>query len=268
MGILNKVTGKINEIRASRRRSKIEALLRETEALHEKFKSEAKRFGIDTKNVTVRDYYEILGIAFTDDEKAIRQAYVSMIKKYHPDVSKDVHAKERSEDINEAYAELRDKEKKAAYDAAFSKGGNRMGTDVTKNISNMLLKTYFEIRAIEFAEFNKRVASPQSRDAIRAAIDDVLNWHRRFDKATDQTFGRVWGYGRRIRKLNRENKNLLKGRNDQEEEERLAKNSKALISMLASYDSIEKGIYSIMESTKIEISKEEAEVASRLRNSV
>jgi curved DNA-binding protein len=64
-----------------------------------------------------KDYYATLGIArgATDDE--VRKAYRKLARKYHPDVSKEADAQVRMRDLNEANDVLRDKEKRAAYDA-------------------------------------------------------------------------------------------------------------------------------------------------------
>ena len=75
-----------------------------------------------------RDYYEVLGIERSADEGAIKRAYRSLAKKYHPDVNPgDKEAEQKFKEVNEAYAVLSDSEKKAKYDqfghAAFEAGG-------------------------------------------------------------------------------------------------------------------------------------------------
>jgi curved DNA-binding protein len=64
-----------------------------------------------------KDYYAALGLKrdATDDE--VRKAYRKLARKYHPDVSKEADAQTRMRDINEANDVLRDKDKRAAYDA-------------------------------------------------------------------------------------------------------------------------------------------------------
>jgi curved DNA-binding protein len=63
-----------------------------------------------------RDYYETLGVARTATEAEIKSAYRKMARKYHPDVNKEVGAEEKFKEIGEAYAVLKDTEKRAAYD--------------------------------------------------------------------------------------------------------------------------------------------------------
>lgn len=69
-----------------------------------------------------KDYYEILGIKKDADDKAIKKAFRSLSKKFHPDkfVNKSEkekqEAEERFKEINEAYSVLSDEKKKKQYD--------------------------------------------------------------------------------------------------------------------------------------------------------
>ncbi len=64
-----------------------------------------------------KDYYKALGIERTASEEEVRKAYRKLARQYHPDVSKEADAQARMRDINEANDVLRDKDKRAAYDA-------------------------------------------------------------------------------------------------------------------------------------------------------
>ena len=64
-----------------------------------------------------KDYYSALGVAKAASEDEVRKAYRKLARKYHPDVSKEADAERRMRDLNEAYDVLRDKDKRAAYDA-------------------------------------------------------------------------------------------------------------------------------------------------------
>ena len=64
-----------------------------------------------------KDYYKILGVERGASDEAIKKAYRKLARKYHPDVSKEANAKEKFQEVSEAYETLRDKEKRAAYDS-------------------------------------------------------------------------------------------------------------------------------------------------------
>ncbi len=64
-----------------------------------------------------RDYYEILGISKTADDKEIKQAFRKLAKQYHPDLNPDnKEAEAKFKEVNEAYEVLSDADKRAKYD--------------------------------------------------------------------------------------------------------------------------------------------------------
>ena len=75
------------------------------------------RNGAHTVYMDFKDYYATLGVARTATEDEVRKAYRKLARKYHPDVSKEADAQVKMRDLNEANDVLRDKEKRAAYDA-------------------------------------------------------------------------------------------------------------------------------------------------------
>ena len=63
-----------------------------------------------------KDYYATLGVDKKASAEDIKKAYRKLARKYHPDVSKEKNAKEKFQDVAEAYETLKDPEKRAAYD--------------------------------------------------------------------------------------------------------------------------------------------------------
>lgn len=64
-----------------------------------------------------KDYYKILGVERTADQKAISQAFRRLARRYHPDVNPgNKDAEQRFKEINEAYQVLSDPQRRAKYD--------------------------------------------------------------------------------------------------------------------------------------------------------
>ncbi|WP_183131580.1 DnaJ domain-containing protein, partial [Pseudomonas savastanoi] len=63
-----------------------------------------------------KDYYKILDVEPTADDKAIKTAYRKLARKYHPDVSKEAGAEDKFKEASEAYEVLSSPDKRAEYD--------------------------------------------------------------------------------------------------------------------------------------------------------
>lgn len=72
-----------------------------------------------------KDYYKILGVEPTADDKTIKAAYRKLARKYHPDVSKEKDAEEKFKDASEAYEALKSADKRAEYDDLRKYGQDR-----------------------------------------------------------------------------------------------------------------------------------------------
>lgn len=63
-----------------------------------------------------KDYYATFDLPRSATQDEIKRAYRKLARKYHPDVSKAADAESRFKELGEAYAVLKDPEKRAAYD--------------------------------------------------------------------------------------------------------------------------------------------------------
>lgn len=102
-----------------------------------------------------KDYYATLGLERDASDEDIKKAYRRLARKYHPDVSKEPSAKERFQEVAEAYETLKDKDKRAAYDnlGAFRPGQDfrpppdwfeRFGKGSTGDLGGIDLSDLFE----------------------------------------------------------------------------------------------------------------------------
>jgi curved DNA-binding protein len=70
-----------------------------------------------------KDYYKILGVPKSASPEEIKKAYRKLALKYHPDHNKgNTSAEAAFKDLNEAYAVLRDPEKRKQYDMFGAEG--------------------------------------------------------------------------------------------------------------------------------------------------
>ena len=67
----------------------------------------------------MKNYYELLEVSEKASPEVIKKAYITLVKKYHPDLQSDDEkksAEDKIKEINEAYEVLSDKAKKESYD--------------------------------------------------------------------------------------------------------------------------------------------------------
>ncbi|MDN6307199.1 DnaJ C-terminal domain-containing protein [Psychrobacter sp.] len=64
-----------------------------------------------------KNYYDILGVKKDASDADIKKRYRKLVRQYHPDVSDHPDADNKIAEINNAYETIRDKDKRAEYDA-------------------------------------------------------------------------------------------------------------------------------------------------------
>ncbi|MBW0468630.1 hypothetical protein O181_008345 [Austropuccinia psidii MF-1] len=75
-----------------------------------------KRTFHSTFSQAAKNPYTVLGVNKDASQSDIKKSYYALAKKFHPDINKEAGAKERYQDIQEAYDTLSDQDKRAAYD--------------------------------------------------------------------------------------------------------------------------------------------------------
>ena len=64
-----------------------------------------------------KNYYDILGVKKDASDADIKKKYRKLVRQYHPDVSDHPDSDNKIAEINNAYETIRDKDKRAEYDA-------------------------------------------------------------------------------------------------------------------------------------------------------
>ncbi len=79
-----------------------------------------RREGIGQRNESMKDYYEILGVKRGASREEIRNRYLELAKRHHPDAKKKALESDRIKEINEAYEVLKDEARRLDYDLKHS----------------------------------------------------------------------------------------------------------------------------------------------------
>ena len=144
-----------------------------------------------------RDYYEVLGVSKSASDDEIKKQYRTLAKKYHPDMNPgDKEAEAKFKEVNEAYAVLSDKEKKAKYDqfghAAFDPASGMGGGGGFGGFGD------FDFGDIFSSFFGGGSSSRQTRNAPQVGDDIATRITISFDEAVfgckkEISFARVEG---------------------------------------------------------------------------
>ena len=132
-----------------------------------------------------RDYYEVLGVSKDADEAALKKAYRTLAKKYHPDTNQgNPEAEAKFKEASEAYAVLSDPEKRRQYDqfghAAFdggAGGGGFGGFDFTGDMGDIfgdIFSDFFGGGSRSSRNYNGPMRGANVRTAIRITFEESI----------------------------------------------------------------------------------------------
>ena len=125
--------------------------------------------------MTVRDYYEVLGVDRDASDSEIKRAFRQIARELHPDVNDhDPQAEEKFKEAAEAYEVLSDQERRSTYDRFGPEGLRSSGFDprsASFGSFEDLFSTFFG-----GSGFGQRGPAPGADVAVRERItlDDVL----------------------------------------------------------------------------------------------
>lgn len=83
--------------------------------------------------MAIKNYYNILNIKPESSLDTIKKAFRTEVTLYHPDNNKTLGAKERFEDIIEAFNVLSDSDKRSTYDVLLNRHQNNLPAVLVQN---------------------------------------------------------------------------------------------------------------------------------------
>ncbi|KAM1176350.1 hypothetical protein ACFX13_029301 [Malus domestica] len=103
-----------------------------------------------TASMSVRDYYETLGVSKNASSSEIKKAYYGLAKKLHPDTNKnDPDTEKKFQEVQKAYEVLKDEEKRQEYDQmghdAYENQGNGFPNDFRNPFKDIFDENMFNI---------------------------------------------------------------------------------------------------------------------------
>ena len=99
------------------------------------------------------DFYASLGLGRGASDADIKKAYRSAARKWHPDVNQEPGAKEKFQEINEAYSVLSDPQMKSRYDQFGEAGVKGAGGAGEVEAQRVLLVMALHARALPIPSF-------------------------------------------------------------------------------------------------------------------
>jgi len=138
-----------------------------------------------------RSYYEILGVKNNATQSEIRDAFVRLSKKYHPDVNKDdKNAHHQFVEINEAYTVLSKNDSRRDYDSQLRQGWTSDAQMPPYNDPNReLYRRYYDqlYREQERQRQRQRTPPPRGFSKFDGPYEDPFrDFWREFDRPFEQ----------------------------------------------------------------------------------
>jgi hypothetical protein len=245
--------GILSEIKRRYRESEVKAISRETYRLDKRLTSALSGFGIEQGGSEAERYFSVLGIKPTGNKRAIRDAYLKQIKKYHPDINDDPGATEKTKMINQAYSMLTGSGLR--YDV---KETGEISEKLALSIKRELLKAYEARRKKEYeALLTSAGYNRNNWDIVRADIKKFADWRTSYRYVCKEQFGVIFASEKRIMKLNSRAEALLDRLGDEHLGSQLRGSIDRLAAMKAVSGSVSESLNSIIKEVEKELAKTE-----------
>ena len=130
-----------------------------------------------------KDYYQILDIDPDSTTEEIRKAYKAASMKYHPDSNPGKDTTSQMQDINEAYAILKDDEKRSRYDQEYKRFRQETTTIPEPKTTSWTYSSY------DIKDENVKRDVDDAREYARSLVEEFMQSLKRNTKVAVQAAG-------------------------------------------------------------------------------
>ena len=171
------------------------------------FKWFARRFSFEY-DASYAHYFSALGLKPTGDKAAIRNAYRSIIKNYHPVVNKGLLSEEITREANEAYRFL--------SNYSMHSEGESLQKESKGALLDALSGEYERILEKDYDNLKRSLGSGSvERWYYDQEVGRFLDWNKRSSLAVDNAIGDFMDLGKKLRALTSAGRRLLKREKDE-----------------------------------------------------
>ncbi len=251
----------VSGIKERLRKNAVRRLIRETEDANKVMTASLTKLGAEPHDDEGAAYFKALGIRPTDNKKAIREAYLRQMRKYHPDINKEAGAEAKAREINEAYTAL------TGAAVRYNVGEAGLITEkLLNNIKNNFIKAYQDRR---HKDYDKLLTSAgYNRDnwsIVSGEIKEYANWRKAFDALEKKQFGPILDCDMEIKRLYGANSKMLQLEKDAGRLGELKLNIEKLEEMRVLSGAFARALASIAREVKDRLAEAEDENAALMK---
>ncbi|MGC8538237.1 MAG: J domain-containing protein, partial [Candidatus Micrarchaeia archaeon] len=171
------------------------------------FKGFARKFSFEY-DAGYAHYFSVLGLKPTGDKAAIRDAYRAIIKRYHPDVNKNLLSEEITKEANEAYRFLSNYSMHSEGESLRRESKSALMDALSSEYERLLEKDYDNLKRLLGGGSVERWYYDQE-------VGRFLDWNKRSSIAVNNAIGGFMDLGKKFHNLTSTGKGLLKHEKDE-----------------------------------------------------